>query len=108
MHMKNVVTDIPNLIVVGAHMGGHRMYDEVAELLPPMNIYIDTSFAHYILGDKKFAWLIKKHGAHKVLFGSDSPWDNAGEQADIIERLDLSSEEKELIFYKNAQRLLKL
>jgi predicted TIM-barrel fold metal-dependent hydrolase len=105
-HMKNIVLDIPELTVVGAHMGGHRMYDEVAEILTPLDLYIDTSFAHYILGDEKFTWLIKKHGVDKVVFGSDSPWDSAKEQSDLINRLDFTQEEKDKLLYKNAKKIL--
>ncbi len=107
-HMKNVVIDIPELIVVGAHMGGHRMYDEVYKILTPLDLYIDTSFGHYILGDKKYTELIKKHGVEKVVFGSDSPWDSAKEQADIIKRLDFTDEEKEMLLYKNSKKLLNM
>lgn len=103
---KNVLIDIPNLKVVGAHMGGHRMFDEVAQLLTSMNLYLDTSFAHYILGDVKFEELIRKHGVERILFGSDSPWDDPNQQMNIIDSLGFSSKEKDMIFYKNAQRLL--
>jgi len=104
--LKRVLVDVPSLTVVGAHMGGHEMFDEVEELLTSMNLYLDTSFAHYILGDEKFTALIKKHGVHRVLFGSDSPWDDAGEQAKILESLDFTAKEKDMIFFENAKRLL--
>ncbi len=107
-HMKNVILDIPELTVVGAHMGGHEMFDEVYEILTPLNLYIDTSFAHYILGDEEFTKLIKKHGVERVLFGSDSPWDDAGEQVKIIDSLDFTSKEKDKIFSENAKGLLNI
>jgi predicted TIM-barrel fold metal-dependent hydrolase len=105
---KKVLKDIPQLCVVGAHMGGHLMFDEVSEHLAGHNLYIDTSFAHYILGDEAFTALVKKHGCDKVLFGSDSPWDDAGVLFEIIDSLDFTTDEKEQIFYKNAQKLLKI
>ena len=103
---KKVLNDIPELCAVGAHMGGHLMFDEVSEHLAGKDFYIDTSFAHYVLGDEAFTSLIRKHGSEHVLFGSDSPWDDAGELSKTIDRLDLTTKEKEQIFYKNAQRLL--
>ena len=106
--LKTVLEDIPQLTVVGAHMGGHEMFDEVSEHLAGKELYLDTSFAHYILGDKEFTKLIKKHGVDRVLFGSDSPWDDAKEQARIIERIDFTQDEKDMIFYKNAKKLLKI
>jgi predicted TIM-barrel fold metal-dependent hydrolase len=108
VRLKNVLTDIPELTVVGAHMGGHEMFDEVDKILAGMDLYLDTSFAHYILGDKKFTALIKKHGVERILFGSDSPWDDAGGLARIIDSLDFTSAEKDIIFFENAKRLLEI
>jgi predicted TIM-barrel fold metal-dependent hydrolase len=45
-------------------------------------------------------------GADKVLFGSDCPWDDPANEIAMINRLPLTDEEKELIFYRNAERLL--
>ena len=89
-------------------MGGHLMFDDVLDYLCGMNVYLDTSFAHYVLGDNGFVSLCKKHGLDKILFASDSPWDNAKVQADIIETLDFSENEKDMIFYKNAKQLLNM
>ena len=105
---KKVLEDIPELCAVGAHMGGHLMFDEVRQHLAGRDLYIDTSFAHYVLGDEGFTSLVKKHGTEHVLFGSDSPWDDAGGLFKTIDRLDFTTGEKEQIFYKNAQRLLKI
>jgi predicted TIM-barrel fold metal-dependent hydrolase len=55
---------------------------------------------------KAFCDLICAFGSHRILFGSDSPW---GEQKADVERilaLPLDDEEKQSIFFKNAQRLL--
>ena len=57
---------------------------------------------------KVFERIVKKHGAHKILFGSDSPWGNAGDDIEALEKCDLTKEEKELILYKNAQRILEI
>ncbi len=107
-HMKNVVLDIPNLTVVGAHLGGYKMFDEAEKMLSPLDMYLDTSFGHHILGDKRYVEFIRNHGVDRVVFGSDSPWDNAKEQIDIINRLDFTSEEKDKLLYKNAKRLLSI
>jgi predicted TIM-barrel fold metal-dependent hydrolase len=43
-----------------------------------------------------------------VLFGSDWPWFHPIKDAQRIDGLPLSAEEKRLIFYENAQRVLGL
>ena len=105
---RKVLEDIPELTAVGAHMGGHEMFEEVEEVLAGADLYLDTSFAHYILGDSKFTALIKKHGVERILFGSDSPWDDACGLARIIDSLDFTSKEKDMIFFENAKWLLKI
>jgi predicted TIM-barrel fold metal-dependent hydrolase len=101
--LKKVLLDIKGLKVVGAHMGGHKMFDEVYDVLCGMACYI----AHYILGDEGILRIIKKHGVDKVLFASDSPWGNVGEMVEIIDRLKLTSNEKDMIFERNAKHILK-
>lgn len=52
--------------------------------------------------------MIKRHGAEKVLFGTDYPAFSTVDEAGKIMRLDLSDEEKEMIMHKNAEKLLGL
>ena len=52
--------------------------------------------------------MIRAHGVDKFLFASDFPmWDHEGE-LERFNRLDLTEEEREMIFHKNAERLLKI
>ena len=50
--------------------------------------------------------MIEKHGADKILFGSDLPWSSAVDQRDMVLSWPLSQEEKDMILYGNARRLL--
>ncbi|HOV41895.1 MAG TPA: amidohydrolase family protein [Oscillospiraceae bacterium] len=50
----------------------------------------------------------KNHGADKILFASDCPWSCPLSEINLIEGLGLSDAEKEMIYYKNAERLLEL
>ena len=53
--------------------------------------------------------IIKRHGADRILFATDSPWND---QKAYIERFrslnGLSDQEKDMIFSGNAERLLSL
>ena len=55
-----------------------------------------------------FVKILKKHGANKILFATDSPWSNAAVGIEYILNLPISDEEKEQILSKNAMGLLKL
>lgn len=51
--------------------------------------------------------IVKKHGADKVLFASDSPWSNAKIEMEILKSLPLLEGEKSAILSGYAKRLLK-
>ena len=50
--------------------------------------------------------IIRKHGADRILFASDCPWESSGKMKEKILKLDLSDDEKEKILGENAVRLL--
>lgn len=104
--VKKVLKDFPNSKMVMAHMGGWMMWDEVEELVAGLDGYIDTSFTYGYISAKQATRIIKKHGAERVLFGSDCPWASPEQTARFIHSLDLTEQEKQLIFYQNALRLL--
>ncbi len=105
--IRNVIRNVPGLKLVAAHMGGHALWRDVEETLLGLPLFIDTSYSHYVLQNEGMTRMIKKHGAERVLFGSDSPWKRADDDIRMIMGLDLSLEEKEAILYKNAEDLLK-
>ena len=105
---KRVHEAVPELKMVLAHLGANRQWEQVDEVLAglPGSIYFDSSMlAGYITEEQAYR-IIKKHGADRILLGSDCPWSGTLENAELIKSLPLTVEEKELILYKNAQRLL--
>ncbi len=98
----------PELRMVLAHFGSWTQWDEVEKDLIGLDVYLETSFTYGFMEDAKFADLIRKHGAGKVLFGTDSPWRDQKKEVEGIGGLDLDDQEKELIFHKNAEKLLHL
>lgn len=94
--------------VVAAHFGGYMLWERVIEVLTGLPIYLDTSYSHgHIV--KPFAQeIIRRHGAKKILFGTDSPWNTVEDEMAFIESLELHEAEKKMIFYENAAKLLGL
>ena len=107
---RRVHEAVPELKMVLAHLGGNRQWEQVEEVLAglPGEIYFDSSMLAGYITDEQATRIIKKHGADRILLGSDCPWSGTEENAALIRRLPLSDEEKELILYKNACRLLGL
>ena len=108
-HMLDMVygTDEPERpLIVLAHMGGRRYYDDVNRLLSHRGVYYDLS---YILGETDPAVVlqtVRNHGAERVLFGTDSPWSSLPDDIARMEKLGLTDREYELIMGMNAAELL--
>lgn len=94
--------------LVLAHLGGWKEWDAVEEMIAGENVYLDTAFLEDYISDEQLLRIIRKHGAEKILFGTDCPWSGQRESIERLQKLPLSVEEKELIFAENAKRLLGL
>ena len=114
----------PDTILILAHMGGWRCWDEVERLLPGAGIYLDTSFAlgqmtsngdgHYktkqdlaMLEDEQFLRLISLFGADHILFGTDSPWGDQSASLQKIRALPLPDADKSAVLGGNAEKLMR-
>ena len=94
--------------VIAAHWGGAGCAKQVVKHLCGRDIWFDTSFGYGNM-PKSFAQeLMDKHTPDRFLFGSDMPWHRPGWETRLIESLDISSEDKEKIYCKNAMKLLKI
>ena len=110
--------------LVAAHMGGWRNWEEVAEHLLNTSAYLDTAFSlgditpledgHYtpeelrMMSGEAFCQLVRAFGSQRILFGTDSPWDDQAKAAAALRSLPLSPQELEQIFSRNAENLLGL
>lgn len=91
-----------------AHLGGWKEWDGVEEMLVSEDVYFDTAFLEDYIDDEQLSRIIRKHGAERILFGTDCPWSGQRESVERLEKLPLSETERELIFSGNAGRLLGL
>ncbi|EWM52631.1 amidohydrolase family protein [Ruminococcus flavefaciens] len=98
----------PKLTIVAAHLSGMGLWDDVEKYTAGKydNLWFDVGVVSRYIEDDQLLRIIRSQGADKVLFGSDCPWDEPANEIAMIGRLPLTDEEKELIFHKNAERLL--
>jgi predicted TIM-barrel fold metal-dependent hydrolase len=99
----------PDLRLVLAHLGGLRMWDDVRRHLLPAaggNVYFDTAYVSFYMGQEEMAELIRDIGPERVIFGSDYPWEEPGRAVEIIKGLGLCEVEEQAILGKNAVALL--
>ena len=98
----------PKLTMICAHFGGYDQWEEVYSVLAGKNVYLDTAYCAHRMSSKMAEKIISKHGAEKILFASDCPWDNPADTIRFVDSLAISEHAKQLIFSDNARRLLKI
>ena len=98
----------PDVCVVAAHLGGWRMWDQVEECLVGWPLYLDTAFVVDHISPEQYLRIIRNHGADRILFGSDSPWEKPARTLEGLQALGLTAEEMGKITHWNAAGLLGL
>ena len=93
-------------VIIAAHFGGHDQWDEVLEHLAGEDIYLDTSMGFEYFTREQFLSITEKHGADRILFGSDAPWSDAKDEIARLNAMPLSDEDKAAILGGNGRRLL--
>ena len=101
-----VLEAFPQMRVVLAHLGGFRVWNDVAEVLVGQNVFLDTAYTLGHLPDADFVEIVHAHGAEKVLFGSDGPWTDPAAEIAWLRSLPLADGVIEAVLGGNAQRLL--
>jgi hypothetical protein len=98
----------PRLSIIAAHLGGFRRWSEVAARLVGSGVWLDTSYTIGRIPDALLREILHGHRPDRLLFGSDSPWeDQAGALASLRD-LGLPRDLEERILGKNAMELLGL
>ncbi|MBQ0099222.1 MAG: amidohydrolase family protein [Firmicutes bacterium] len=91
-----------------AHYGAHREWNETLDILAGKNVYFDTAFTLDHIDKDLFNKILDKHGDNKVLFATDSPWDDIKKDVELLKTFIDDKEVLDKIFYKNAIKLLGL
>lgn len=94
--------------IIAAHMGGWQCWDDVEKYLIGKNVILDTSMAMGFLPKERCEKMIKNHGSEKIVFGSDSPWQQPKEILEYLKSMDLSETDLANITHKNALKLLNI
>jgi len=97
----------PNTPMIAAHMGGYRHWDYALEHLAGTGVFVDSSSSMEFLGDDQLKALVDGFGTERILFGSDYPlYDPGEERAQLETRLHLNKDELRRILGGNAVALL--
>ena len=96
----------PKLKIVAAHLGGFGMWDEVEETLIDEEVFLDLSHTFFWMPHERIFRMIKAHGAHRILFGTDAPWQCPADILAAFLNLPLTDKEQRQICYETARHLL--
>ena len=106
--IRRIVQTFPELRLVCCHFGGyHRLDDAEAELLG-LDVYLETSWPPTLaeIAPRRVKEIIGKHGADRIVFGSDWPMADPRAEIAAIRALGLSDEDTGNILGGNFLRLL--
>ena len=106
--LRNVLRFVSGENIIAAHMGGWDLWEDVEKYIAGTPVLMDISFVRGYLPKAMCLRIMEKHGIDKILYGSDSPWESQSDSLIYIDELGLSGDEKDLIKYKNALRVLNL
>lgn len=98
----------PSLKLVLAHLGGFQMWDEAERTLMGQDVFLDLSHTFFWMDHQQILRMIRAHGAERILFGSDAPWQDVGKVLEAFLELPLSDDERRAICYTNSATLFKI
>lgn len=96
----------PDTIFIAAHMGGYRHWNEALEHLADTRVFVDSSSCTDFVDDTLLNTLYQGFGKDRILFGSDYPLFDPGQEMDTLKkRLSASSDEIDTILTNTAKLL---
>jgi len=106
--IAGIARTFPNLRLVACHFGGYRILDAAEELLTGVDVVLETSWPPSLatLRPERVRDLIRRHGAERVVFGSDWPMTDPGAEIKAIDALGLSDDETKSVLGGTMARLL--
>ena len=95
----------PELRIQMAHLHGAG-FKGIADIAPIANICVDTCGGDPEAGIVEYA--VREIGVERILFGTDAPGRGFAVQLGKIAGANISEQEKEMILWKNAERIYKI
>ena len=98
----------PKLKIAAAHLGGFGMWDETEETLVGEDVVLDLSHTFFWMPHERIERIIRNHGARRILFGTDSPWQEQSRILGAFAELPLSESDRRAICCENAMTLFNI
>ena len=109
-HARAALDQVPDLRLITCHFGGYRRLDEAEEFLVGSRAVLETSWPPRLsdLDADRVRRIIDRHGADRVVFGSDWPMADPAAEIAAVRSLGLDAAREQAILGGNLARLLGL
>ena len=120
--VKGVFDKVPETRLVLGHLGESIPFlmdriDNRMNFLPNQPLYNKEKPSYYFkhniqvttsgnMSPEAFECTKKVFGIENIIFGSDYAFENPAEMVEYVTKLDLTQEEREMLYYKNAEKLI--
>ena len=106
--IAKIARQFPNLSLIACHFGGYKILDQAEEMLDGADVVLETSWPPSLteLAPGRVRDLIRKHGAERVVFGSDWPMTSPADEVQAIDALGLTDDETKLVLGGTMARIL--
>ncbi len=105
--LARIRDDFPDLTIVAAHLGGYLHWEEALRHLAGSDVYLDTSSSLPFVDQDILQQILNLHPLERILFGSDYPLFDPGQELVLLEKRAGFSAEKIDIVLKNGEKLIK-
>ena len=108
--LRKLADALPRLDLIACHYGGYHLLDEAEEHVVGSSVTLETSWPPTMaeLEPQRVVALIRRHGADRVVYGSDWPMADPAREIAAIRNLGLTREEEDGILGGNLARILAL
>ena len=105
--LQKVLSDVPELTAIAAHMGGYQHWDEAFALLEPSErLYFDISSTLQFVDGALLQAFLEKFGEQQFFFGSDFPMWDPGKEIERLLSFDLPENVAKNVLYSNFIRFI--
>lgn len=107
-HLARLAEAVPDLTMIACHFGGYHRLEEAEQHVIGSRVLLETSWPPTVgeLDRQRIVDLIRKHGADRVVYGSDWPMADPAAEIAAVRALGLTQEEADGILGGNISRVL--
>ena len=108
--LRAVADRLPDLTLIACHFGGYHRLDEAEQHVVGSSVVLETSWPPTLaeLEPDRLVALIRRHGADRLVYGSDWPMADPAAEIAAIRGLGLTTAERDGILGGNLARILGL